>query len=227
MKIKSFLPLLTCIGPFKSFTEEELLKLFCEENHQIKKYEKNSMIYLQNEVCSTVDIILRGEIVIQKIDTNGNILTLTTFGTSDVIGGNLLFCHNNVYPMTITAKTDSILLHMKKDFILELCQKSKEFLIEFLHSICDKTFILTNKLSSITMKTIRQRISEFLTYEYHYQQNYRIKLNMSKKELAERLGIQRPSLSRELSKMREEGLIIYDAKSIMIKDLSILQSSDA
>ncbi|AOY74921.1 Crp/Fnr family transcriptional regulator [Clostridium formicaceticum] len=223
MKIKKYLQLLTCIDLFKSFTKEALLKLFCEENHQIKKYEKNSMIYLQNEVCNTVDVILRGEIVIQKIDTNGNILTLTSFQTGDIIGGNLLFCHNNVYPMTITSKTDCILLHMEKDFILELCQKNKAFLIAFLHCICDKTFILTNKLKAITMKTIKQRIIEFLTYEYYYQQSTKILLNMSKKELAERLGVQRPSLSRELNKMREDGLITYDAKSITIKNLNILE----
>lgn len=45
---------------------------------------------------------------------------------------------------------------------------------------------------------------------------------MSKKEMAERFGIQRPSLSRELNKMRKDGLLEYDAKTITIKDLSMV-----
>jgi Mn-dependent DtxR family transcriptional regulator len=44
---------------------------------------------------------------------------------------------------------------------------------------------------------------------------------MSKKEMAERFGIQRPSLSRELNKMRKDGLLEYDAKTITIKDLNM------
>ncbi len=41
---------------------------------------------------------------------------------------------------------------------------------------------------------------------------------MSKKELADRFGVQRPSLFRELKKMKKEGLIDYDHKSIVILD---------
>ena len=38
------------------------------------------------------------------------------------------------------------------------------------------------------------------------------------------MGIQRPSLSRELSKMREEGIIEFDKEYIVVKDLATLNS---
>jgi DNA-binding transcriptional regulator LsrR (DeoR family) len=83
--------------------------------------------------------------------------------------------------------------------------------------------ILTDKINALTMKSVRQRIVEFLLYEYYVQQSTNIKLNLSKKELAEKFGIQRPSLSRELAKMRKDGLVEYDAHSIIIKDLNYLK----
>jgi len=46
-----------------------------------------------------------------------------------------------------------------------------------------------------------------------------IRLHYSKKELAERLGVQRSSLGRELNKMRREGLLEYDARTITLKNL--------
>ncbi|MFO8191449.1 MAG: helix-turn-helix domain-containing protein [Bacillota bacterium] len=46
-----------------------------------------------------------------------------------------------------------------------------------------------------------------------------IKLTLSKKELAKRFGVQRPSLGRELKKMSREGLIEYDTRTITIKGL--------
>lgn len=37
------------------------------------------------------------------------------------------------------------------------------------------------------------------------------------------MGVQRPSLSRELKKMRNEKLIDFDAKSITIRDMKALK----
>ena len=73
------------------------------------------------------------------------------------------------------------------------------------------------------MKSIKESIIEFLNYEYYSQKSKEIKLNMTKKELAERLGIQRTSLSRELNKMKKDGLIDYDAHSITICDFDIIR----
>lgn len=73
------------------------------------------------------------------------------------------------------------------------------------------------------MKNIRDKIIEFLTYEYYLQGNTVIKLRISKKELAEKFGIQRPSLFRELKKMKQDGLIDYDSSSIEILDITMLK----
>jgi CRP-like cAMP-binding protein len=217
MDIKNYINMLKYIDLFNSFSSNELLNLFDKQYYEIKEYKKSSIIYLQNQRCSTLDIILKGNIIVQKIDSNGNVLTISSFGTGDVIGGNLIFAHNNIYPMTIAAKSSCTIIHIRKDLILELCQTNKNFLVMFLQSISDKTLILTDKLKSITMKTIRQCIIDFLEYEYYIQKDLRIALNISKKELAERIGVQRPSLLRELNKMRADGLIEYDAHSITIK----------
>ena len=47
---------------------------------------------------------------------------------------------------------------------------------------------------------------------------------MTKKKWAESLGVQRPSLQRELLRLKEEGLIDYDFKYIFIKDLEGLKN---
>lgn len=224
MDIKNFINMLKHIDLFNSFSSDELLKLFNKQYYDIKEYKKNSIIYFQNQVCSTLDIILNGSIIVQKIDSNGNVLTISSFGPGDILGGNLIFSHNNLYPMNIAAKTSSTILHISKDLILELCQLNKNFLVMLLQSISDKTHILTDKIKSITMKTIRQCIIDFLAYEYYIQKDLRIVLNISKKELAERFGIQRPSLLRELKKMRADGLIEYDAHSITIKHSELIKS---
>lgn len=222
MKLKTYIPLLTDLSLFKNFSEDDFFNLFNEDNYSIVSYGRKNLIYLQNEICKSFDIILVGTVLIQNIDENGNILSVTSFGIGESLGGNLILSDNNTYPMSVISKNYTTLLKLKQDLVLDLCQKDKNFLIEFIKSISNRSFILGNKLKTITMKTIRQQIIDYLTYQYHKQNSLRIILNMSKKEWSEKLGVHRPSLSRELSKMKREGLIDYDRNSVTIKDVNLI-----
>ena len=217
-----YIPLLKKIDLFKNISFDAINSLFTKDLYEIKNYKKNSIIYFQNEKCTTFDIILKGTIIVQRIDSNGNALTISDFTIGDVLGGNLLFSHKNLYPMTILSKTNTTILHIKKDLVLNLCQHDINFLNNFLISISDKTLILTDKIKALSMKTIRQCIIDYLIYESYSQNSKTVKLGLTKKELAEKFGIHRPSLSRELNKMRKDGLIEYDARSITIIDIESL-----
>jgi len=123
--------------------------------------------------------------------------------------------------MTVVATTKLTILHLQRELILELCQSNVNFTVGLIKIISDRTIILTDKINSISLKTIRQCIIDFLRFEYHIQKSNVIKLNISKKDLAERLGIQRSSLSRELNKMRKDGLLEYDARTVTLKNIDI------
>lgn len=223
IQINKLIPLIKATSLFSNFTSEELASLLEHGIYSISRYPKNSIIHFESEKCQTLDIILDGEIIIQRIDENGNALTIVDFHPGDNLGGNLLFSRNPFYPMTVISKTDATMLHIKKELVLKLCQSDMNFLLEFLSCISDKTTILTNKIKTISLKSIRSSVIDFLRYEYFLKNNTRIMLGMSKKELAERMGIQRTSLSRELSKMRAEGLIEFDSHSITILELDIVR----
>lgn len=222
MSIQKYMLLIKATDLFKDIPYDELISLFSNNPYTISTYKKSSVVHFESEQCFNLDIILKGEVIIQRIDENGNILTIANFQTGSNIGGNLLFSKHPYYPMTITAKSDSEILHIKKDFILLLCQSNESFLYEYLSCISDKTAILTNKIKDISLKSIRDSIGDFLKFEYYSQNSNIIRLTMTKKDLAERLGIQRSSLSRELNKMRKDGIIYFDARSITILDIDFL-----
>lgn len=214
-----FIHILEHIDLFKEVDKEDILKLFIIDSYSIKNYRKGEVIYLQNEMCSTFDVVLKGTISVQGIDDKGNYISINDFTTGNMIGGNLLFSHKNSYPMMVISKTNSTILHLKKDLILKLCQSNTAFLINFLQSISDNTLILTDKIKSLSFKSLRQCIADFLIYESYNQGSSTIKLKLTKKELAEKFGVQRTSLSRELNKMRKDKLIEYDSKTITIIDI--------
>lgn len=218
-----FLNILKINKLFKNISSNTIVNYYNRNELIFCYYRKNSVIHFESEVCKYVDVIIEGEVTVQKIDEKGNVLTIAEFSEGENFGENLLFSNHPVYPMSIIAKMDTILLQVSKELILELCQDNKDFLLQFLNCISVKTNILTSKIQSISLKSIRECIIDFLNYEYRIQNNYRITLQISKKELAERLGIQRTSLSRELNKMRQDGLVDFDAHSIFIKNLELIK----
>ena len=169
-----------------------------------------------------MDIVLNGKVAVQKIDEEGNILKIDTFSGGSLLGANLLFSSKNLYPMTVVAESQTVLLHIYKELVLELSQTNICFMKDLMREISDRTLLLTDKIDAISLKTIRQKIIDFLRYEYSLQKSDVLKMTISKKELAERFGIQRTSLIRELNKMRKDGFLVYDSRTITLKRPDII-----
>jgi len=201
---------------FSGFAENELAKTL-GNRLLIRNFRKNEIIHLQNERAKSMDIILEGGVTVQSIDENGNILSIVNLNEGDMLGCNLIFSNDNEYRMTIIAIENTKIFSMSREQILKFCQTNEEFLIKFLEILSDKALVLTTKIRSLARKTIREKIMDFLIFESGRQDSKTIKLSISKKELAEKFGVERPSLQRELRKMKNDDLIDYDSKSIELK----------
>lgn len=224
MSIKNYIPALKTINLFKSFTEEDLVTLFSKIPYKIEKYSKGDVILAEDETCETLNLILDGMIEVQKIDSTGKVLTIAEFGKGEIFGEMLIFADRNSSPINAMSKNKSVVLHVHKNSVVSLCQNNTGFLMEYLRIISNKAIILNLKLKEVTLKTIRQKISEFIFCQHKEQKSLKIKLNMTKKDWADKIGVQRPSLSRELIKMKEEGIIDYDKDIIVIEDLAALEN---
>ena len=185
-------------------------------NFKVKTYTKNSIIHFEGDHCFKLEIVLTGKVVVARIDESGNLLTIAEFFQNDILGGNLMFSKNPYFPMTSTALEESVILEIEKNLLFTLLSESPVFLKAYLKFVADHTFILGDKIKHYVNKTIRECVLGFLDYESKHQNSNKVILNMTKQTLADKIGVQRTSLSRELSKMRNEGLIEYDSKSITI-----------
>lgn len=211
---------------FTHFDENSLSNLLKTKNTYIRKYGSSDIVFAENENCRHLSVLLKGKIEIQKLDSEGNILTVSTLEEGNVFGENLLFGDKNIYPMSVVCKTNSEVIHISKEAIYQLCEKDHEFLRQLLRILSNKAMALSSKLKQVSMRSLRQMICHFIMVKYNKTGDLIINLNMSKKDWAERLGVQRPSLSRELMKMKEDGLIDYDRKHIKILDIQSIQSQE-
>ncbi|RBP63300.1 CRP-like cAMP-binding protein [Alkalibaculum bacchi] len=181
---------------------------------KIVSYTKNTVIHFDGDMCCNLEIILSGSVIVERIDEFGNLLTISEFSKDDIVGGNLLYSKNPYFPMTIVTQSRTSLLEIDKETLFELLTTNSSFLRIYLQYTSDRTFLLGHTLKSYIKRTIRECIIDFLNIECKKQDSKQITLNITKKALAEKIGVQRTSLSRELTKMKKDGLIDYDTKTI-------------
>lgn len=184
---------------------------------KVVSYKKKSVVHFDGEPCCKLEIILAGKVVVERIDESGNLLTISEFYSDDILGGNLLFSKNPYYPMTVSTQLPTVILEIDKDVLFELLCSDEAFLRTYLEFVSDHAFILGDKIKHYANKTIRESVLSYLDYESKRQNSNHIKLNITKTALAKKIGVQRTSLSRELAKMRRDGLILFDKDSITLQ----------
>ena len=199
---------------FEQVTDDTLAFGLSRRDYRFKSFSKNSVVHFSGEVCEYIEIVVRGRMSLERIDEDGRVMSVAEFFKGDVIGGNLVFSKRPRYPMTITAKETTEVFIVEKNSLFELLCKNEEVLASFLTFISDNAILLGNKIRNDVNRSIRDIIMRFLEVESKRQNSSRIRLSMSKKALADKIGVQRTSLSRELSRMRDDGLITFDAHYI-------------
>ncbi|MPM62952.1 cAMP-activated global transcriptional regulator CRP [bioreactor metagenome] len=208
---------------FRDKSEEYILDLFKDANYTIKNYVKNDIIAIEGDTCSSIGLILHGNIDIKRM-LGTKVIHVSSFGKGHIFGEVIAFSDINLYPATVMSSTSCKIMFINKDNFIKFCTSHSDFLEMFLNDLTNKIFVLNNSITNLTFNSIKQKICNFLITEYKLQNSENIKLKMTKEKIAESLGITRPSLSRELINLKDMGLIDYSRSHIKILDLEEIES---
>lgn len=202
----------------KNKNKNDILALFANTNYQIINYSKNDIIALENSPCNKIGLVINGMVDIKKTLSASKTIHVSSFSIGDFFGEIVAFSDVEVYPATVIASSDSEVLFLSKKEFINFCTSNPEFLNIFLNDLTNKVITLNKSITRLSFNSIRQKISNFLIQESNTYDSSLIKLKTTKEQLAESLGIPRPSFSRELINMKNEGLINYSRNVIRIID---------
>jgi CRP-like cAMP-binding protein len=210
---------------FREVSPPVIGEILNKTKSKIASYPAGAIIAGEGESCDSLGIILNGRIEIQKIYSSGKTVIMAQFREGNIFGEAIIFSRQHYYPGTVVSRSATKILFLHKTEVMALCREYPTILESFMKLLSERILMLNKKITDLSLGTIRQKISHFLLEEYKKQKNPRIKLAMSKETLAEHMGIQRPSLSRELINMRNEGIIDFERNFITIKNIKQLEET--
>lgn len=195
--------------------------LDCLDN-KIVDFKKNDYIVKLNDPFRGVFINLDGEPAIVREPYNGNRVIVNVFSIGDIFGEAVAFCGAEKWPASVLALTDCTLLVVHPEKILNMCSRActfhKVILSNMIRVVAKKACDLNRKVEYLMLKSINGKLSKFLLEQRDQSGSLTFKLPMNREKLADFLNISRPSMSRELGIMRDNGIIEFYKDSIRIKD---------
>lgn len=176
-------------------------------------FKKDEFIYMTGENVCFIGILLKGQLVVLKEDENGNMNILSEVSPSDMFGEALACAEIEISSVTVQAVEDSEILLIDYKKIIKTCPSACTFhtlLIEnMLKILAKKTIMLKQKMEIISKRTIREKLMAFFAIQKNISNSNVFLIPYNREQLSNYLYVDRSAMSRELSKMRDEGLIKF------------------
>lgn len=217
-------PLSKCVL-FRNMEEAEIEEIINSLVYTIKSYDKDEVIAIENDDCDSLGVILSGNVEIHKPFPSGKVVTINHFSAGNVFGEALVFSERHRYPATIISSNKSKIMYIKREDIVKMMTHNPKIIKNFMGVLSNRILMLNDRITNLSYDSLRKKISSILLNEYKRQRSPNIILPYSRKKMAEILNIPRPSLSRELVNMREEGIIDFYKNKIKILDIRKLEDS--
>lgn len=211
---------------FSNMSKSELAALLLCLKPKIRMYQRYEYIAIAGEEFDSFGLFLQGEATASKENLSGNRIMIARLKPGDMFGEALVFTGESYWPSTIQAMTDCKVMFLESSTITGLCEKActchKKLVQNMLRIISEKAMMLTRKVDYLTIASVREKISKYLLEQYKKAGTSTFTIPLNRKELAEYLNVARPSLSREMCRMRDEGIIDFHMSSFKIIDLKRL-----
>lgn len=201
---------------FKGISNEEFNRIFSNIPYLNLMYSKGQIIFQEGDICKDIGLIVDGGINIERIYENGKTITLKKLFEGDVFGEALIFSNKGLYPATIIAESNCRVVYINKKEIMKLCSNYETILENFITLLSDKVVMLNRKVRNISLKSVNHKVVDYILERSKESKSDVVVLNGNKEEVANDIGIPRPSLSRELINLRNENIIGFDRKKIYI-----------
>ena len=206
---------------FEYMTEQEIesaLKCFGKKT---VKFKRGDIIIDSAEPVKNIALLLNGSVQILREDIEGNRAIIAQCYPSEVFAEALACAQVQKSPVTATAAADCEILFIPFNKIMKFCPDScrlhSQIISNMLKILAQKNILLNAKIEHLSKRTIREKLLSYLSGQSKKAGNKKFVIPFDRSELADFLFIDRSAMSRELCKMRDDGIIEFDKNRFILK----------
>jgi len=211
---------LTSCPLFAGIAEGHIISLLDRAGAQAADAAKNSPVLEQGEQQEGIYLVLTGRARGERLTSDGRLVTVNEFGPGELFGEILSGAHMDS-PVTVRMLEDGSVLRLSLGGLINALPEDREtgerVLRNLIGQISGKYFELMKRVEMLLCPTLAGKIAMYLLNQRENGSGT-VTVPHSREEQAALLNCDRSALSRELSRLRDAGIINYSGRSFTVLD---------
>ena len=206
---------------FNNISEDEQQSMLYCFKTTTKKYNSGEIICFYDEDDKGIGIIESGNAKVVCNLSNGS-QTILEYLTEGDIFGQLFYYYAGRENITVEATSQCYVRYIDYDHIIKRCSKAcahhSQLVNNVLMMMSDKTQNICEHLEVLSQRTIREKLMSFFEILSSQQGSNTFEIPFTISAMADYLSVDRSAMSREISKMREQGILTMKKRKITLLD---------
>jgi len=214
---------------FNDIDKHELSEMLVCLNFRVRSCKRNDIVNMAGDHFEGVGVVVDGQAAVVKESASGEKIILTILRPGELFGEMAAFTGSRTWPATVIAQTDCTVMYVPAEKLVGQCANScmghRKLIMNMLGILAKKAMTLNRQLEYLSIRSIRGRIANYLLEQQKRSGTSTFMLPLNRNELAGFLNVTRPSLSREMCRMRDEGMLDFHRSSVRILDMDALMAA--
>jgi CRP-like cAMP-binding protein len=205
-----------------SFLDDPAVEDLCD--HKVEQFfRKGEIINHEGEKISNFKYLKSGLVKLYRRTQSGDEQVITITRPFEFVSNMSIFSEDK-YQYSVSALEDSVVCMVKLDFIKQLFMRNGGFAMGLLTKISRINDKIISQTLDIRQKNLIGRVAFVLLYFTNDIYKSRVfDLPVSRKEIADYIGMSTANVIRTLSDFKKEGIIRVFGKTIEIVDVAKLE----
>jgi len=216
------------------FESVNLYKVLCpvklkadQGQHTYLTFKKDDYIYFENQEADTIFFVAKGRVKIFYNAETGEEVVKSILSSGEIFGELALADEDKRSDYAQAMDNETIICAWKLEDLKHLMLDDQELSFKLVKLIGLRLFKMQRKVDLMLFKDTRTRITEFLKDAAEWKgkkvgSETVIMTPLTHGDIAKLVGLSRQSVSTILNELKNENLIYFDRKRILIRDIATL-----
>jgi CRP-like cAMP-binding protein len=198
-----------------------------EEKHEFNNYSRDAFIYFPNDNADYIYMVANGRVKIGHYLDDGKEVVKAILTTGEIFGELALAGEERRSDFAQAMDDETTICPLSINDLKDLMKEDKELSFKMLKLVGLRLMKLERKLELMVFKDARTRIVEFLRDAASWKgkkvgYETMIPTKLTHKDIAALTGTSRQTVTTILNELKDQNLIYFDRRKILIRDLEKL-----
>ena len=204
---------------FRGLTPAEWDALAQTGQLRTKTFSRHEIIFHAGSRIHEVGVVLRGSVHIENLDLWGTKTILSSIPAGQVFAETYAFCGDAMLVDAVAAEDCEVRFVNAAAFSGGSSAGQDKLLHNLLAVSMRKNLSLSQRIFCTTPKTVRGRLLTYFSAQTASCGRLEFDIPFNRQQLADYLNLDRSALSKELCRMRDEGLLQFEKNHFILNQL--------